>query len=132
MSDGQAVCSWHTRAAPSVRDTTVQSAIYKRLISSCGVSCIRNVSTNQNANYKTNVNNDTPRTDAQACEAITGLGICVGVNFARELERESNVLSQQVKNCCSDWAEDAEDYFAALRTHKTFGCVQWKEKRPTE
>jgi hypothetical protein len=26
------------------------------------------------------------------------------------------------------WAEDAEDYFAGLRTHKTFGCVQWQAK----
>ena len=31
---------------------------------------------------------DTPRTDEQAVEAITGLGTCVGVNFARQLERD--------------------------------------------
>lgn len=24
------------------------------------------------------------------------------------------------------WAEDGEEYVAALVTHKTFGCVQWQ------
>jgi len=32
--------------------------------------------------------NDTQRTNAEEREAISGLGRCVGVNFARELERE--------------------------------------------
>lgn len=35
---------------------------------------------------------NTPRTDENEVEAITGLGRCVGANFARELERENAAL----------------------------------------
>lgn len=35
---------------------------------------------------------DTPLTDARECEAIAGLGKCVGVDFARTLERKDAQL----------------------------------------
>lgn len=42
---------------------------------------------------------DTPLTDANETEAITGLGRCVGVNFARKLEREIARLREALREC---------------------------------
>lgn len=51
----------------------------------------------------------TPRTDAEACEAITGLGTCVGVNFARELERENRWLRARLSELARSRYLDGAD-----------------------
>ena len=45
---------------------------------------------------------DTPRTDSNECTAIAGLGQCVGVNFARTLERELNQAREELAKLRAD------------------------------
>lgn len=65
---------------------------------------------------------NTPKTDAEAVEAITGLGQCVGVNFARELERDAARLRAILGKVIADQESCAEclteaDYIEMRRAY---------------